>query len=668
MDDRVRLRADELRRKIHYHDHRYYVLDDPVISDYEYDMLVQELKAIEAQYPELVTPDSPTQRVGGSPQSGFSTVEHSVPMLSLDNSYSISELESFDMRVRKGLGTDRTVRYVSEPKIDGLAVTLRYERGVFVLGATRGDGRVGENITANLKTIKSIPLRLAEGNDIDVEVRGEVYMPLDGFRRLNAERSERGETVFANPRNAAAGSLRQLDPSITASRPLSFFAYALVGAERLGAKCHHEALEILKKLGFKVNDRIRICEGIGEAIRYCNLLDSERDHLPYEIDGVVIKVDSLESQSALAFTAKSPRWAVAYKFAPRQAKTKLKTIDVQVGRTGVLTPLAILEPVVLAGSVVSRAYLHNEDIIRQKDIRIGDTVIVQKAGDVIPEVVGPVVEERNGSEHEFVMPSQCPECKQPVFRPEGEVAVRCQNAECPAQIRERLIHFASRDAMDIEGLGPAVAAQLIESGLVISPPDLYELTPERVAGLDRMGMKSAQNLVSAIEASKSVPFYRVVYALGIRHVGVRVAETLTDRFPSLEALMNATKDELASIDEIGPVIADSVWSYFGVRANREMALRLQELGVTMAAEAAVPAAEKEGVTNKTFVFTGTLQAMTRDDASALVKSFGGKVSSTVSSKTDYVVVGSEPGSKYDKAVKLGVTVLSEQEFMALIGK
>ncbi|NLU42297.1 MAG: NAD-dependent DNA ligase LigA, partial [Firmicutes bacterium] len=329
---------------------------------------------------------------------------------------------------------------------------------------------------------------------------------------------------------------------------------------------------------------------------------------------------------------------------------------------------AILEPVVLAGSVVSRASLHNEDIIRQKDIRIGDTVIVQKAGDVIPEVVGPVVEERNGSEHEFVMPSQCPECKQPVFRPEGEVAVRCQNAECPAQIRERLIHFASRDAMDIEGLGPAVAAQLIESGLVISPPDLYELTPERVAGLDRMGMKSAQNLVSAIEASKSVPFYRVVYALGIRHVGVRVAETLTDRFPSLEALMNATKDELASIDEIGPVIADSVWSYFGVRANREMALRLQELGVTMAAEAAVPAAEKEGVTNKTFVFTGTLQAMTRDDASALVKSFGGKVSSTVSSKTDYVVVGSEPGSKYDKAVKLGVTVLSEQEFMALIGK
>jgi DNA ligase (NAD+) len=668
VDDRVRQRADELRRRIHYHDHRYYVLDDPVISDYEYDLLMQELKAIEAQYPELVTPNSPSQRVGGSPQSGFSTVEHSVPMLSLDNSYSISELESFDLRVRKALGVDDTVRYVSEPKIDGLAVTLRYEQGVFVLGATRGDGKVGENITANLKTIKSIPLRLTEGNSIDVEVRGEVYMPLDGFQRLNAQRHERGESLFANPRNAAAGSLRQLHPSVTASRPLSFFAYALVGAERLGATSHHQVLEILKNLGFRVNDRIQICEGIDEAVRYCNLLDSERDDLPYEIDGVVVKVDSLESQRALAFTSKSPRWAVAYKFMPKQAKTKVKTIEVQVGRTGVLTPLALLEPVELAGSVVSRASLHNEDIIRQKDIRIGDTVIVQKAGDVIPEVVRPVLEERDGSEREFAMPSVCPACNQPVYRPEGEVAVRCQNTECPAQIRERLIHFASRDAMDIVGLGPAVAAQLIESGMVVSPPDLYELTAERVCGLDRMGLRSAENLVNAIEASKSVPFYRVIYALGIRHVGVRVAETLTDRFPSLEALMSANKEELASIDEIGEAIAESVWSYFRVPANREMVLRLRELGVTMSAEAVERTTEKDGVTNKTFVFTGTLEAMTRDDASALVKSFGGKVSSSVSSKTDYLVAGSEPGSKYDKAVGLGVIILSEQEFMTLIGK
>jgi DNA ligase (NAD+) len=668
VDDRVRQRAEELRREIHYHDYRYYVLDDPVISDYEYDLLMQELKAIEAQYPELVTPDSPTQRAGGSPQSGFSTVEHSVPMLSLDNSYSLSELEGFDLRVRKALGVDGTVRYVAEPKIDGLAVSLRYEKGRFVLGATRGDGRVGENITSNLKTIKSIPLRLAEGREIDVEVRGEVYMPLDGFRRLNAERRERGEAVFANPRNAAAGSVRQLDPGVTASRPLSFFAYALVGAERLGANHHHEALEMLKSLGFRVNDGIQICEGIGEAIRYCSRLDSKRDDLPYEIDGVVIKVDSLESQRALAFTSKSPRWAVAYKFAPKQAKTKVIRIEVQVGRTGVLTPLAILEPVELAGSVVSRASLHNEDIIRQKDIRIGDMVIVQKAGDVIPEIVRPVVEERDGSELEFEMPSLCPECRQPVFRPDGEVAVRCQDAECPAQIRERLIHFASRDAMDIEGLGPAVAAQLIESGMVVSPPDLYELTAERMAGLDRMGTKSAQNLVNAIEASKAVPFNRVVYALGIRHVGVRVAETLTGRFPSLEALMSADKEEIAGIDEIGPVIAESVWSYFRVPANREMVLRLQELGVTMSAQAGLPAAEKDGVTDRTFVFTGALETLTRDEASALVKRFGGKVSTSVSSKTDYVVAGSEPGSKYDKAIRLGVTVLSEREFMALIGE
>jgi DNA ligase (NAD+) len=427
-------------------------------------------------------------------------------------------------------------------------------------------------------------------------------------------------------------------------------------------------LEILKNLGFRVNDRIQICEGIDEAVRYCNLLDSERDDLPYEIDGVVVKVDSLESQRALAFTSKSPRWAVAYKFMPKQAKTKVKTIEVQVGRTGVLTPLALLEPVELAGSVVSRASLHNEDIIRQKDIRIGDTVIVQKAGDVIPEVVRPVLEERDGSEREFAMPSVCPACNQPVYRPEGEVAVRCQNTECPAQIRERLIHFASRDAMDIVGLGPAVAAQLIESGMVVSPPDLYELTAERVCGLDRMGLRSAENLVNAIEASKSVPFYRVIYALGIRHVGVRVAETLTDRFPSLEALMSANKEELASIDEIGEAIAESVWSYFRVPANREMVLRLRELGVTMSAEAVERTTEKDGVTNKTFVFTGTLEAMTRDDASALVKSFGGKVSSSVSSKTDYLVAGSEPGSKYDKAVGLGVIILSEQEFMTLIGK
>jgi len=666
-DDSIRQRVEELRRQINYHDYRYYVLDDPVITDYEYDQLMQELKRLEEEHPELVTDDSPTQRVGGSPRAGFSTVIHQVRMLSLENSYSVDELRSFDNRVRRTLAASHPVQYVAEPKIDGLAVSLIYERGRFVLGATRGDGNTGEDITANLRTIRSIPLRLAGDREIDLVVRGEVYMPLKGFRRLNEEREERGEEPFANPRNAAAGSVRQLDPRVTAARPLSFFAYTLVDAENYGISLHSEALAFLRELGFPVNNHIKICNGVDEAVEYCNWLRSVRNELPYDIDGAVIKVDSLQAQSELSYTTKSPRWAIAFKFAPEQMKTKLKDIQVQVGRTGVLTPLAILEPVRLAGSVVSRASLHNEDIIRQKDIRIGDTVLVQKAGDVIPEVIGPVVEERDGSEIQFVMPKRCPACNEPVFRPEGEVAVRCQNINCPAQIRERLIHFASRDAMDIDGLGPAIIAQLLESKLVRSPADLYKLTVDDLIGLERMGSKSAENLIKAIESSKSVPFARVVYALGIRHVGSRVAEILTEHFPDIDSLMSADQAELASVNEIGEKIAESVWSFFRVESNREMVLRLRDAGVTMKSGPKKVQAGREGVTNKSFVFTGALGHMTRDEAEALVRSLGGKTTSSVSSKTDYVVVGKDPGSKYQKALQLGIKVLNEEEFLDLVG-
>lgn len=668
MDDSVRRRAEDLRRQINYHDYRYYVLDDPVITDYEYDQLMRELRAIEQEHPELLTSDSPTQRVGGAPRSGFSTVEHKARMLSLDNSYSVDELRAFDARVRKALTAEGPIRYVSEPKIDGLAVSLRYEGGRFVLGATRGDGRVGEDITQNLRTIRSIPLRLAGDRNMDIEVRGEVYMPISGFLRLNADRRERGEEPFANPRNAAAGSLRQLDPNVTASRPLSFFAYALVDAEGHGLTLHSQALELLRDFGFPVNGLIEVCTGIDQAIDFCSRLQSRRGELAYEIDGAVIKVDSLSSQRELAQTTKSPRWAIAYKYAPTEATTKLRQIEVQVGRTGVLTPLAILEPVQLAGSVVSKASLHNEDIIKQKDIRIGDTVVVHKAGDVIPEVIGPVVDARDGTEAEFTMPSRCPACDQPVTRSEGEVAVRCLNVECPAQVRERLIHFASRDAMDIDGLGPAIVNQLVESGLVESPPDLYQLTETRLADLERMGEKSAENLVRALEQSKSVPFARVIYALGIRHVGARVAQILAAHFSDIGQIMEADKTALASIDEIGPTIAESIWSYFQVRSNREMVQRLRDAGLTMSSNESSPQEDREGVTGKSFVFTGALERLTRDEAMSLVQSLGGKAVSSVSSKTDYVVVGAEPGSKYEKALRLGVRVLTESEFMELIGR
>ena len=667
MDDSIRDRVEDLRRQINYHDYRYYVLDDPVITDYEYDQLMRELKELEEKYPELVTDDSPTQRVGGRPRTGFSTVEHPVRMFSLENSYSVEELRSFDGRVRRALGVSGPVQYVAEPKIDGLAVSLRYEQGRFVQGATRGDGLVGEDITANLKTIRSIPLRLASGSDANLTVRGEVYVPLEEFQKLNAEREERGEKPFANPRNAAAGSLRQLDPRVTASRRLSFFAYTLVDAENLGIELHSEALEFLKDAGFPVNQHTRSCQGIDEAVEYCTHLQSIRNELPYDIDGAVIKVDSLTSQSQLSYTAKSPRWAIAFKFAPEQVKTRLERIDVQVGRTGVLTPLAILEPVRLAGSVVSRASLHNEDVIRQKDIRIGDIVVVRKAGDVIPDVVRPVVEERDGTETEFSMPDKCPACNEPVFRSVGEVAVRCQNAKCPAQIRERLIHFASRDAMNIEGLGPAIVGQLLESNLVESPADLYELTISDVLGLDRMREKSAHNLIRAIENSKTVPFSRVVYALGIRHVGSRVAEILTEHFADLDSLMVADQGALAKIDDIGPKIAESVWSFFQVESNRDTVLRLRDAGVNMRSEPEEKREEREGVANKSFVFTGALERMTRDEAAALVRSLGGRTTSSVSSSTDYVVVGKDPGSKYQKAVQLGVKILNEQEFLDLIG-
>ncbi len=516
---------ERLRAEINHHNYRYYVLDDPEISDYQYDMLMKRLQELEKEYPELVTEDSPTQRVGGAPISVFESVVHPRPMLSLSNSYSYDELREFDKRVRKFLGRDHH-GYVAELKIDGLAVSLTYENGMFVRGATRGDGEVGEDITQNLRTIKAIPLRLMVNDVRNLEVRGEVYLPKSEFEALNKKRLAEGQPLFANPRNAAAGSLRQLNPKVTAERRLSIFLYTVGYIEGREFETHFESLEFLKELGFRVNPHIRRCKNIDDVIAYCEEWGEKRDDLPYEIDGIVVKIDRLDEQAALGFTAKSPRWAMAYKFPARQETTKVKDIIVQVGRTGALTPLAILEPVEVAGSTVSRATLHNEDIIRMKDVRIGDTVVIQKAGDVIPEIVKVIESLRDGNERIFRMPTECPECGSPVVRRDGEAVSRCENTRCPAQIREGLIHFASRDAMNIEGMGPAVINQLIENNIISNPADIYDITFDELVRIERMGEKSARNLLDAIENSKESPFYKVLFALGIRHVGEGVARVL----------------------------------------------------------------------------------------------------------------------------------------------
>lgn len=659
-------RIAELREIINEHNYNYYVLDNPKITDAEYDRLINELTALENIYPDLITPDSPTQRVGGTPAQGFQSVRHLAPMLSLGNAFNEQELRDFDRRVRNGLG-DRPVEYVVEPKIDGLAVSLLYEDGLFVRGATRGDGEVGEDITQNLKTIASIPLRLREALSL-LEVRGEAYMPKKEFARLNEERDESGEPAFANPRNAAAGSLRQLDPRVAANRALDIFLYALGQVEGRKVTTHQAGLEMLKNLGFKVNQHIRNFPDIDGVVAHCQEWADKRHELPYEIDGMVIKVNSLDQQLELGFTSKSPRWATAYKFPAEQAITKVKDIFVSVGRTGVLTPTAVLEPVKVAGSTVSNATLHNEDIIREKDIRIGDTVVIHKAGDVIPEVIRVVTEKRTGDEIPFKMPAACPDCAQPVQRPEGEVAVRCFNEGCPARSREGIIHFVSRDAMDIEGLGPNLVTLLIQRGFIRDAADLYYLDDkfDALVNIERMGQKSVQNLLDAISVSKGNSLAQLIFALGIRLVGARAGKILARHFGAMDRLIEAGDEELTAIPEVGPKMAASIVAFFRDNASLALIEKLRRAGVNMIEE--LPEAEDLPLAGKTFVLTGGLEKFSRKEAQDFIEKLGGKVSSSVSKKTDYVVAGADPGSKYDKARELGITILNEAEFVGLLNE
>lgn len=657
-------RIAELREIINEHNYNYYVLDKPTITDDEFDRLMNELVSLENIYPDLVTPDSPSQRVGGAPAQGFVSVKHLAPMLSLGNAFGEEELRDFDRRVKNGLGGE-PVEYIVEPKIDGLAVSLLYEDGLFVRGATRGDGETGEDITQNLRTIASIPLRLREPLPL-IEVRGEAYMPKKEFARLNEERDEAGEPAFANPRNAAAGSLRQLDPRVAAERALDIFLYALGRVEGRRVAAHLEGLEMLKHLGFKVNPHIRKFAGINGVIAYCQEWADRRHDLPYEIDGMVIKVNDLDQQAELGFTSKSPRWAIAYKFPAEQAETKIKDIFVRVGRTGVLTPTAVLEPVKVAGSTVSSATLHNEDIIREKDIRIGDTVVIHKAGDVIPEVVMVVEEKRTGNERPFKMPEACPDCGEPVRRPEGEVAVRCFNEGCPARSREGIIHFVSRDAMDIEGLGPNLVTLLIQRGFVRDAADLYFLEDryDELVQIERMGQKSVRNLLDAIAKSRGSSLAQLVFALGIRHVGARAGKLLARHFGSLDNLIQAGEEELTAVPEVGPKMAASIAAFFRDGANLALIEKLRRAGVNMTEEQ--PETEEQPLAGKTFVLTGGLEGFSRKEAQERIEKLGGKVSSSVSKKTDYVVAGEDPGSKYDKARELGITILDEAEFVALL--
>ncbi len=653
----------ELREKIRYHDHRYYVLDDPEIPDLEYDKLMDALIKLETEFPEFVTTDSPTQRVSGKPIEAFNSIIHKIPMLSLDNTYSINELRAFDRRIKKWLDVQE-VEYVCEFKIDGLAVSLTYEKGNFSYGATRGDGIRGEDVTHNLRTIREIPLKLSE--EVDLDIRGEVYMKLKDFERLNSKRAEKGEKIFANPRNAAAGSLRQLDPKITAKRPLSIFIYGIGDPGNIGFSTHLESLEHLKKLGFQLNQYTQKVESIEGVINYCDKWADRRHELPYEIDGIVVKVNKLSWQQKLGETSRAPRWSSAFKFRPAQVQTVVKNIITQVGRTGAVTPLAKLEPVHVGGSTVSKATLHNEDFVKDKDIRIGDTVIIHKAGDVIPEVIKVDKSKRTGNERVFNMPLECPDCKSNILRLEGEAVSRCMGAMCPAQLRELLVHFASRSGMDIEGLGPAIIDGLLDAELVKDPADLYSLTRYDLLKLERIGEKSASNLLQAIEDSKKRPLRRLLAGLGIRYVGKRVAHILAENYKTMTELMSAGIDRLEEIDEIGTVIAQSVVGFFTEEQNRVVIQKLIEAGVNMSEDTGdKEIAQDVDLNGLTFVITGKLETLSRTDSEKLISSAGGRVTSSVSRNTNYVVLGKDPGSKYDKAVELGIKILSENDFLDL---
>ena len=674
-------RIDDLRRRIRHHEERYYVLDDPEISDAEFDALVKQLEALEHAHPDLVTSDSPTQRVGGRPVEGFSTVEHAQAMLSLDNVYDETELRAFDERVRKGLGTPEPITYIAELKIDGLSIALTYEHGVLTRGVTRGDGARGEDVTSNVRTIRAIPLRLKEAPAGRIEVRGEVYLPRASFERLNREREENDEPLFANPRNAAAGTMRNLDPAAVARRGLSCFVYQLVGldADPTLPTSHAGVLDRLRRMSLPVERHWRTCEGVDAVVDFCREWAEARNSLDFETDGVVVKVDDLGQRTALGATSKFPRWAIAFKFPAQQATTRLLRIELQVGRTGAVTPVAVLDPVFLAGSTISLATLHNEQEIARKDIRPGDMVLIEKGGDVIPKVVKPITSLRPqgaGEPASFVMPAKCPSCGSRLRKPEEEVVWRCENTSCPARVRRSLLHFAGRRAMDIEGLGDALVEQIVAREMVRDFADLYRLETDALAALElesgkdgqkprRLGAKVAAKLVEQIERSRQAGLERLIFGLGIRHVGERGAQALARAFGSMASLMAADVEALQAVPDVGPVVAQSVRRFFDEPRNRRLVERLAGAGVAM--EATQPAAGgPQPLAGRTFVLTGTLSSMTREEAQAAIERLGGKVSSSVSRKTSFVVVGAEPGSKLEKARALQVPTLDEDAFKRLI--
>jgi len=660
----IKKRVEKLREEIEYHNYRYYVLDKPEISDAQYDRLMRELEKLEEQYPELRSPNSPTQRVGAPPLEAFEIVRHTLPMLSLANAFDEAETKDFDKRVKKFLGTTQDIEYIAEPKLDGLAVELVYEKGHFIVGSTRGDGVNGENITRNLRTIRTIPLQLIR-KEIPVperlEVRGEVIMQMKRFQELNRRREKAGEPLFANPRNAAAGSVRQLDSKITARRPLEIYCYGVGEVRGRTFKSHWEILQAFPKWGLRINPHIQRCRSIDDVLQYYHEMSEKRESLPYEIDGIVIKVDRLDLQTRLGEIARSPRWALAFKFQPKQETTKILDIIVQVGRTGALTPVAVMEPVKVGGVEVSRATLHNQDEIDKKDVRIGDTVIIQRAGDVIPEVVQVISSKRNGTEKKFRMPSKCPVCGAEVIK--EEAIHRCIGLDCPAQLKGRIKHFASKRAMDIEGLGTKLTDQLVEKGLVKDVADIYYIKKEQLIALERMAEKSAQNIIDAIEKSKNKPLAKFLFALGIRHVGETTAEDLAGHFLRLDDFFRLLEEDLMEVEGIGPEVAASVHQFFKDKKNKESIERLKKAGVKVI-EPKVK--EKGKLVGKTFVFTGTLKAFGRDEARNLVESLGGMTASGVSKKVDFVVIGEDPGSKFDKAKELGIKTLTEEEFMRII--
>ena len=661
-------RIQQLRQQIDEHSYRYYVLDNPTIPDAEYDRLFRELQTLEAEHPALITPDSPTQRVGAAPLKEFATVEHEIPMLSLDNAFSAAELIAFDKRVRQRLESSKPIEYAIEPKVDGVAVSLLYENGVLVRAATRGNGVTGEDITQNVRTIPQVPLKLrGSGYPQLLEVRGEIYMPLASFEKYNANARKKAEREFANPRNATAGSLRQLDPRITASRPLALFSYALGKISSPVAERHSDMLEAFKRWGLPINPETQVVSGIEEALVFYHQLEKKREHLAYEIDGVVYKVNRFDQQRELGFISRAPRWAIAHKFAAREEMTEVHAIEFQVGRTGAVTPVARLRPVFVGGVTVSNATLHNMDEVWRKDVRVGDTVIVRRAGDVIPDVVSVILEKRPPHTHPVALPKHCPVCHAEVIKPEGEVYARCTGGLfCQAQLKETIKHFASRKALDIDGLGDKIIEQLVNVGLINDIADVFLLTEDQWLSLERSGKKSVSNLSAALEASKHTTLSRFLYALGIPEVGESTALNLARHFGRLQAVMEAPEERLLEISDIGPVASANIAGFFRQKHNRELIAKLHKLGITWPEADPAPKPTLQPLTGKTFVITGSLDSMTREQAKERIEALGGKVSGSVSAKTSYVIVGAEPGSKLAKAEELGVLQLNEQEFLELI--